>query len=214
MKQSTKESGPKEKLTSQSSPESRSYRAVYSKTSVTRWVSLAQRSDRRRLSKQQQQQQQLNTYTMTKEKFKDLTLGVFESYSWGYGDVAPEILENRVKFYTDFNLQKAWRSGILSSLPWVSGASQSLDHLEAYRTLNQGIVVICSNYGGTTPPPWMFMVECLSLYNGAAKTYIRHYSSEHDARRHISAAESLNKISKTLTYDSMVIVSEKYGFIP
>ena len=131
---------------------------------------------------------------MTIEQCRDLTNNVFAH--WGYSkDNSPQILENRVKLYNDFRITRAWRSGVIYSIPHTRGGYQH-DHLEAYKTLLGRIVIFCSNYGGGEPAPWMFMKEHARLYSGATKTFLVYYESESDARLHLKAYDALARLHK------------------
>lgn len=103
--------------------------------------------------------------------------------------VDPAIITNRNAFARDWRLkrqsQAQYLPGTYSPSSYDHDAMAPVydfDHAELYRDETGALVLVCSNYGTTPPPPALGMQEVPPMYSNDATTFAARYPSLKDLR--------------------------------
>jgi hypothetical protein len=118
---------------------------------------------------------------------------IYSETYWGsfLGKPSDTILENRNRFINDYEISTKYPSSnkTISELYYTlrnGRLSSHTDHIEIYRTVNRGVIVVNSPYGNDIPEDFP-MTEIGQLYSENCKTYILRFDNLNHVRKIIGA---------------------------
>lgn len=101
------------------------------------------------------------------------------------------IIANREAFARNWKIKS--RSGAMLPRPTTAGTLHDYDHPTLYRDAAGFLVLVCSNYGKTPPPPILAMQRIPAIYHPNATSFAGRYASLSELRARLEAVEGAPK---------------------